>query len=67
MPSNLDIYRSANLLVKQHGKEAPIHAAMRADAMLEKGDLDGAAAWRRIVAVINELQRSEPKPGDRWH
>jgi len=38
----LDIYRAANLLVKQHGPDAPIHAAMRADAMLEKGDLDGS-------------------------
>ncbi len=43
MTSDLDIYQSANLLVKQHGPDAPIHAAMRADAMLEKGDLDGAA------------------------
>jgi hypothetical protein len=31
MTSDLDIYRSANLLVKQHGEDAPIHAAMRAD------------------------------------
>ncbi len=41
MLPDLDIYRSANLLVKQHGKDAPIEAAMRADAMLEKGDLGG--------------------------
>ena len=34
---DLDIYRSADLLVKQHGTEAPIEAAMRAKAMLEKG------------------------------
>ena len=33
----LDIYRSANVLVKQHGQDAPIKAAMRADAMLEAG------------------------------
>ena len=38
MIPDLDIYRSANLLVKQHGQDAPIHAAMRADAMLEAGD-----------------------------
>ncbi len=36
-------YRSANLLVKRQGEGAPIHAAMRADAMLEAGDLDGCA------------------------
>ncbi len=37
MTSDLDIYRSAQALVKQHGQDAPIQAAMRADAMLEKG------------------------------
>ncbi len=31
MTSDLDIFRSANLLVKQHGEDAPIEAAMRAD------------------------------------
>ena len=43
MIPDLDIYRSANVLVKRHGEDAPIGAAMRADAMLEKGDLDGYA------------------------
>ncbi len=33
----LDTYRSARLLVQQHGEDAPIEAAMRADAMLEGG------------------------------
>ena len=41
MLPDLDIWRSANLLVKRHGEDAPIRAAMRADAMLEEGDLDG--------------------------
>ncbi len=41
MIPDLDIFRSANFLVKQHGEDAPIHAAMRADAMLEAGDLGG--------------------------
>ncbi len=67
MTSNLDIYRSAHALIQQHGEAAAIEAAMKADAMLDKGDLDGAAVWRRIVSVINELQRSEPKPGEWRH
>jgi hypothetical protein len=29
MTSDLDIWRSANLLMKRHGKDAPIQAAMR--------------------------------------
>ena len=44
MTSDLDIYRSASVLVKRHGQDAPIHAAMLADAMLETGDLGGYAA-----------------------
>jgi hypothetical protein len=46
---DLDIYRSARVLVKRYGEDAPVHAAMRADARLERGDLVGYAAWRRIL------------------
>ena len=61
MASDLDIYRSAKLLIDQHGDEAPIHAAMLADTMLEAGDLDGRAAWLRILRAVEELLRSEPE------
>ncbi len=67
MIPDLDIYRSANVLVKQHGEDAPIDAAMKADAMLEAGDLDGYAVWKRIVRAVEELQGSEPKPGEAVH
>ncbi len=60
MTSDLDIYRSAQALIKQHGEDAPIEAATRADAMLDKGDLDGAATWQRILRAVEELQRVEP-------
>ncbi len=67
MIPDLDIYRSANLLVKQHGQDAPIYAAMPADAMLDKGDLDGCAVWRRILKAVEELQSTVPKPGGKVH
>ncbi len=60
MTSDLDIYRTGRLLIERHGSEAPVHAAMRADAMLEKGDLDGQALWKRIIRAIEELQNREP-------
>ena len=63
MIPDLDIYRSANVLVKQHGEDAPIHAAMRADAMLDKGDLDGYAVWKRILRAVEELRSSERPDG----
>ncbi len=34
MIPNPEIYRAANILVKQHGEDAPVEAAMRTDAML---------------------------------
>ncbi len=60
MTPGLDVYRSANLLVKQHGAEAPIHAALNADAMLENGDLDGQAVWLRILKAVDELLETQP-------
>ena len=60
---DLDIYRAADAIVKQHGEDAPIHAAMRADAMLEVGDLDGYAVWKRILPAVEELQGTATKSG----
>ncbi len=63
MTSDLDIYRSANELIKQHGEAADIEAAMRADELMEAGDMDGRAVWLRIVKAIEELL-SEERPED---
>ncbi len=63
MTSDLDIYRSAHLLIKRHGDDAPIEAAMRADELVEAGDMEGVAVWRRIVKAIEELL-SEERPDD---
>ena len=63
--SDLDIYRSAHVLIREHGQDALIEAAMRADAMLEKGDLDGYAVWKRILRAVGELQRMGPARGAR--
>ena len=39
MTSDLDIYRSANVLIREHGEDAALDATTRAIAMLDKGDL----------------------------
>ncbi len=67
MTSDLDIYRSAQALVKRHGEDAPIHAAMRADELLEAGDLDGCAVWKRVLRAVEELQGTAPKSGEVVH
>ncbi len=63
MISDLDIYRTANVLVKQHGEDAPIQAAMRADAKLEKGDLNGYAVFKRVVKATEELLSKDRPDG----
>ena len=63
--SDLDIYRSANELVKHYGDDAVSVAAQRADALLNAGDVPGYSAWRRIVDAIEELQRKRPGNGER--
>ena len=40
---------------------------MRADSMIEEGDLDGYAVWKRILRAVEELQRAEPEYSDKVH
>ena len=54
-----DIYRIAKLIIDQYGADAPIHAAMRADTMLERGDFDGVAVWKLVLKAIKELQATQ--------
>ncbi len=63
MIPDLDIYRSANALVKRHGQDAPIQAAMRADELLEAGDLDGYTVWKRILRAVEKLLSKERPDG----
>ncbi len=60
---DIDIWRSARVLINQRGKDAPIEAAMRGDAMLEKDDLGGYAVFQRIVRAAEELLSKERPPG----
>ena len=39
----------------------------RADAMLEAGDLDAYAVWKRVLRAVGELQGPAPKPGEVVH
>ena len=53
--SEWELWACANEYVRQHGEDAPVHAAMRADELLEQGDLDGVANWRAILSRIHQL------------
>jgi hypothetical protein len=56
------IRKAANLVIDEIGEEdAATYAADRADLLHREGDFRGAAAWRRIAPVIEELQRKRRK------
>ena len=57
MTADLEIYLLAAELIKQHGNDAPIHAAMRADELLDADDLQGV--WKRILAAVDELMAAK--------
>ncbi len=40
---------------------------MKADAMLEKSDMDGRAVWLRIVDAINHMLRAQPRSDEYRH
>ncbi len=67
MTSDLDIYRSAKLLIDQHGEDAPIFAAMQADKLAEAGDREGRRVWLRVIRAIQELQRTRPRGDEAAH
>ena len=67
MPSEIDIYRSASVLIRERGEGAALEAAQRADAMLARGDMDGCAVWKRIVAAIEEIERTQRREEEAAH
>ena len=67
MPSEIDIYRSAKLLIDQHGDEAPAFAAMQADKRAEAGDMEGRRVWLSIREAIGELKRTRPRGDEPTH
>jgi hypothetical protein len=52
---------------KLYGADAAIHSAMRADKLMDQGDVEGFKMWKRVVDAINELERDKPKEGEARH
>ena len=50
-----ELLACANQMLDQHGEDAAVQAAMRADALLETNDQRGHAVWCAIVRNIEKL------------
>lgn len=56
MTSDLDIYRAAKELIKQHGlKGASDYAADKIKALEDFQDYNGVAVWRKIRAALLDV------------
>ena len=60
----INIWRTAHVLMTQHGDAAGFAAAQRADALFNKNDYRGFTVWRRIGMAIEELGRQKPHKGE---
>ncbi len=65
MASDLDIYRSAKLIIDKYSGGAAAEAERRADTFLKRGDAAGHAVWRRILRAVEELGRMKLGEGER--
>lgn len=63
----IDIWRAAEQMQKRYGADAAIQSAMRADALLDQGDVAGFEVWNRVIAAINELERTATRNGEAKH
>ena len=61
----LDVWRAANVLIRNHGADAETVAAKCADALLRDGDVGGQRVFIAVVKAIGELERPTPNEGER--
>ena len=64
---DIDTWRAAEQMPKLYGADAAIHPAMRADNLMDQGDIEGFDMWKRVVAALNELERVKLRVGEARH
>jgi hypothetical protein len=60
MISEIDIWRTAGIMIKRYGDAADFEACVRADELGGKGDRAGMRVWLRILDAIDRLQNVQP-------
>jgi hypothetical protein len=61
---DIEIWRSAEQMRKLYEADAFIVAALRADKLMDEGDIEGFEVWKRIAAAVDDLDRTNPRPGE---
>ena len=60
----VDISQTAQQLIDKHGDAAASVAMKRADALLSLGDRHGAAVFRKVKRLIEDMNKSTPREGE---
>jgi hypothetical protein len=60
MMTEIDIWRTASLMLWWYGATAQEESARRANEFATDGDPAGEACWRRIIDVIAKLTNTTP-------
>jgi hypothetical protein len=55
---DLNLWLTAENMIKNHGGSAAMEAAMIAEKMDKRGDKEGYEVWLRITNAIRELARA---------
>jgi hypothetical protein len=59
--AELDIWRTAKLMVERFGEDAVVETSMRVDQMAADNDLVGRRVWLLVLAAVRELQNTSPQ------
>jgi len=49
------VWRTAAAMIEVFAEHAPLYAMQSVDQRIERGDLNGAAEWRRVWRATEEL------------
>jgi hypothetical protein len=60
----IDIWRSAKILIEAHGENAELEAAVRVDQAMWDGSSDAMNVWKRIMRAVQDLQRQKPSASE---
>ena len=65
MVTDIDIRRTAQIMIKRYGEEAPAESERCALQLDSASEPLGAATFRRVTAAIGELRRHARTPSGR--
>ena len=60
---NLDNWRAAQSLIREHDEAAAIQAAMHLEQAVKEGNMTGREKWKAVLNAVNVLIKNNAGPG----